>query len=306
MTIFDLFSKRQRRLRGEVPDVYVYDKLASQLRVQVVHIIRDAVGEDHYGSDYAKGAYKSIHDALCREYGLFELTKHAQSHGESVFNYFLNADNTEQALDVIELALRVIDTYIRKDEYRYNTDRKMSADDAISELNQRFKEHGVGFQFESGELLRVDSQFMHSEAVKPALAVLRGKHYKGASEEFLKAHEHYRHGRHKECLVESLKAFESTMKAICQKRKWPYQPSDSAKALIDICLSKGLIPSYLQSQFSSLRGLLESGVPTVRNKLGGHGQGSQPTTVPEHTARYALNLTATNILFLTESEQLLP
>lgn len=219
-----------------MPDVYVYDKVPAQLRVQIVHIIRDAIGEDHYGADYAKEAYTFIHDALCREYGLFELTKYAESHGESVCNYFLNADNTEHALDVIELAFRVIDTYVRKDEYQYSTDRKMSADDAITELNQRFKEHGVGFQFESGELLRVDSQFMHSEAVKPALVVLRGKHYKGANEEFLKAHEHYRHGRHKECLVESLKAFESTMKAICHKRKWPYQQSDTAKALIDICL----------------------------------------------------------------------
>jgi len=305
MTIYDLFSKRQRRLRGEVPDVYVYDKVPSQLRVQVIHIIRDAIGKDHYGTEYAKGTYTFIHDALCREYGLFELTKYAQSHGESVCNYLLNANNAEHALDVIELAFRVIDTYIRKDEYQYNTDCKMSADEAITELNQRFKEHGVGFQFESGKLLRVDSQFMHFEAVKPALMVLHGKHYKGANEEFLRAHEHYRHGRHKECLVESLKAFESTMKAICHKRKWPYQQSDTAKALIGICLGNGLIPSYMQSQFSSLRGLLESGVPTIRNKLGGHGQGSQPTTVPEHTARFALNLTATNILFLVESEQLL-
>ena len=306
MTIFDLFSKRQRRLRGEVPDVYVYDQLPPPFRVQVVHIIRDAVGQDHYGANYAKEAYKFIHDALCREYGLFELTKYADSHQESVFNYLLNAADIEQALDVIELAFRVIHTHISKNEYQYNTDRKMTADAAIAELNQRFKEHGVGFQFESGELLRVDSQFMHSEAVKPALTVLRGKDYKGANEEFLKAHEHYRHGRYKECLVDSLKAFESTMKAICQKRKWPYQQSDTAKALVEICLNGGLLPPYMQAQFGALRGLLESGVPTVRNKLGGHGQGSQPISVSEHTARYALNLTASNILFLTESEQLLP
>ena len=43
MAIFDLFSKRQRRARGEVPDVYVYDKLPQELRVQIVHIIKEGV-----------------------------------------------------------------------------------------------------------------------------------------------------------------------------------------------------------------------------------------------------------------------
>ena len=38
MSIFDIFSKRQKKLRGEVPDVYVYDKLPSPLRVQIIQI----------------------------------------------------------------------------------------------------------------------------------------------------------------------------------------------------------------------------------------------------------------------------
>lgn len=144
---------------------------------------------------------------------------------------------------------------------------------------------------------------MQSEAVKPTLAILREKIYRGANEEFLKAHEHYRHGRHKECLNEALKSFESVMKAICAKHKWTFDQNDTAKSLIDICLKNGLIPQYLQSQFSSLRSVLESGIPTVRNKLGGHGQGASITNVTEPMARYALNLTASNILFLAEHER---
>ena len=41
MGIFDLFSKRQKRLRGEAPDVYTYDEIPEPLRVQIVHIFRD-------------------------------------------------------------------------------------------------------------------------------------------------------------------------------------------------------------------------------------------------------------------------
>lgn len=46
MAIFDLFSKRQKSLRGDVPDVYVYDNLPDALRVQIVHIWTDALGND--------------------------------------------------------------------------------------------------------------------------------------------------------------------------------------------------------------------------------------------------------------------
>lgn len=228
MAIFDLFSKRQKRARGETPDVYIYDQLPSQLRIQIVHIVRDALGKDHYGCHHAKDAYELINDVLCREYGLFELTKHPSSTAESVFNHFLGNSKVEQALDFVELAFRAIDRLTRGSSYQYNTDRRIEPDDAIQELNDRLKEHGIGFQYESGELIRVDSQFIHAEAVKPTLALLREHMYAGANEEFLKAHEHYRHGRNKECLNEALKSFESVMKAICTKHNWSFSPSDTA------------------------------------------------------------------------------
>lgn len=34
MAILDIFSKRQARLRGEVPDMYRYDEVPQKLRVQ--------------------------------------------------------------------------------------------------------------------------------------------------------------------------------------------------------------------------------------------------------------------------------
>lgn len=302
MGVFDLFSKRQRRARGEMPDVYVYDKLPHELRVQIVHIIRDAFGEDNYGTQNAAGAYEFVKQTLCREYGRFELIERPKSDQHSVFNFFLEQESVERALDVVELCFKMIENVIAQNHtYRYNTVRKIEAPAAIAELNERFKEHGVGFQFESSELIRIDSEFLHSEAVKPTLTVLRGSGFKGANEEFLLAHEHYRHGRHKECLVDCLKSFESTMKAICKLRSWSIQPSDTAKSLIATCFNNNLLPAYLESQFSSLRSLLESGVPTVRNKNGGHGQGVEPISVPEYMARYALNMTATSILFLVEA-----
>lgn len=206
----------------------------------------------------------------------------------------------------MEIFFRQIEKCIANNYYSYkrHTTSTQDPDDAIAELNSRFKESGVGYQFESSELIRVDSQFIHSEVVKPVLRLLGSeKVYRGANNEFLSAHEHYRHKRYKECLNDCLKSFESLMKAIHEKHSWPYNQNDTAKKLINSCLTNKLVPEYLQNQFSSIRTLLESGIPTVRNKEGGHGQGTEVSTVPEYLASYTLNLTATNLLFLVNCEK---
>jgi hypothetical protein len=101
-------------------------------------------------------------------------------------------------------------------------------------LNTRFKEHGVGFQFTDREIVRVDSKLIHAEVVIPALIVLRAPEFSNAQSEFLSAFEHYRHGRHAEALVDCYKCFESTMKVICDKRKWPHGPNASAAELVKV------------------------------------------------------------------------
>ncbi len=304
MTVFDLFSKRQKKLKGDKSDVYQYDDIPHNLRVQIVHIVTDTVGKSTAYSSSTNEVYGQIHRILCKEYGKFTLKEHAQSDYEAVYDSFLASRDYEYCLDVIELSFKFIDTFVREKTWEFHGLVQQTPDDAIGELNCRFKESCIGYQFESGWIVRIDSQLIHAEAVKPAMQLLGStKIYAGANDEFLKAHEHYRHKRNKECLVDCLKALESLMKAICDTNKWKYEKTDTAQRLINICLEKQLIPTYLQSQFSSLRSLLESGIPTVRNKEGGHGQGIEISTVPEHLAAYALHLTASNILFLAQCQK---
>lgn len=313
MGIFELFSKRQKQLRGDLPDVYSYDTIPQPLRVQVVHIWQDTIGDaNQYPARYygAYGAYKLIVEALCREYGVFRLTG-AKEYGDRNYlselaNFVLQEQETEKVLDAIELSFRVIDRMTRNYQYLGRQQASEMADQAIAELNARFQEHAVGFQFSDGEIIRVDSKLLHAEVVKPALALLREKEYTGAQAEFLKAHEHYRHGNTKEVLTECLKALESVMKAICDKRKWQYPPNATSSTLIQCCFDNGLVPTFWTQQFSALRSTLESGVPTARNKLGGHGQGSSIVSVPQHLVAYVLHMTASAIVFLVESERSLP
>jgi hypothetical protein len=255
-----------------------------------------------YGQNRAWHMIKWIHDALCREYGLFRLGHTGEPYFNSLTDFFLQCSDTDRVIDVIELSFRVIDRIVRDEPGRY-TGTEVSPDDAIEELNTRFREHGFGFEYQSGELIRIDSKLIHREAVKPALQLLANKKFQGANDEFLKAFEHYRHGRHKEALNECLKSFESTLKTICKRRKWNVDGGATAKTLIDVCLNNGLLPQFLQTQFSALRSLLESGIPTGRNKLSGHGQGTDAVAVPRYFASYILHLTATTILLLVEADE---
>jgi len=242
---------------------------------------------------------------LCREYGVFQLSRNIMDTPDNkVVDFVMNHAGHEQVLDAIEVSFRLATRRITSNYYGSQL-RREAIDNAVAELNARFRALGIGYQYESGEMIRVDSQLIHGEVVKPALVLLSAKEYAGANAEFLKAFEHYRKGDTKECLNECLKAFESTMKAICTKRNWAFKATDAAKELIDVCLKNNLIPSLIQSHIGGVRAALESGIPTVRNRLSGHGQGATVVDVPLHYAGYMLHLTATTIQFLVESEKAL-
>ena len=310
MAIVDLFHKRQKKLRGEYPDVYQYDELPDKLKVQMVHLWDETIKADYSGGGWNPSSLnrehlKKCYKSLCKEIGVFKLDEEDSdneiyiTYFESISNYFLSEDNTEQALSVIELMMQTISSFAR--EYRYKV--SINVDESINELNQRFREHGVGYQYENGQIIRVDSEFIHAEAVKPALQLLSNPIYKGAQEEFLKAHEHYRHGRYDSALTDCLKAFESTMKIIIHKRSWVCDKNAASKKLIDCCLANELIPKFWTDQFNSLSNILTSSVGTPRNKLSGHGKGNDDIEVPEHIIQYVLHMTASTIVFLIKADE---
>jgi hypothetical protein len=315
MAVWDLYSKRRKRELGQLADVFTYDSIPSALRTQVVHMWDEAIGIPYQSgvtghTDKIQDTYLQIAQILRREYGVFKLSNSRDPDDkrearEDLVNWFLKEPDNERVLDAIELTFRIIEVYCGKDNYLQRRDNKQISEGVLVELNTRFKEHGVGYQFAEGKLLRMDSQLVHTEAVIPALAVLRGEHLAGAQEEFLSAFEHYRHGKKEEALVDACKSFESTMKAICDKRGWAYDKNKAtASDLVNICFSQGLIPSFWQGHFAALRTVLQSGIPTARNRQAGHGAGTQARPEPpDELVGYVLHMTASTILFLSEAER---
>jgi uncharacterized protein DUF7014/AbiJ-like protein len=306
MGVFETFTKRGTRLQNAgKQDLYQYDVSPREFRVQVIHIWNGAIG--NYDRSYHNSAWTTLHSTLIRELGVFRLSQDPSDIAGDCKSFLLQAD-TPGALDIIDLSFRVIDLGVREFDAYETSDLgiRQLADDAIEELNYRFREHGLGYQFVEHMLVRVDSQFVHSEVVKPALSLLNASGFDGPADEFVRAFDHYRHGRNKEAVAEALKSFESTMKTICAARKWAHAPNATAKPLLDALFSHGLIPAELVSHFSGLRSAMESGLPTLSNRTSRHGQGAVPTQIPPYFAAHAMHLLASNIIFLVEAHKALP
>ena len=167
MAVFELYSKRRARELGNVPDVYEYDKIPEALKVQIIHIWSDAIGipyvTTHRDSSISniRSTYHAIAQVLRREYGLFKLVPNSdpdeKAHSQDELkNWFLRETNADRILDAVELSARFIERACSRTDYIPTRQNKEICKQAIEELNKRFQENGVGYQYMDGIIVRVD------------------------------------------------------------------------------------------------------------------------------------------------------
>jgi hypothetical protein len=316
MGVYETFSQRLKKEQGEgIADVFTYDKIPSNLKVQIIQIMDDTIGKYEKYSEYHENReppstkiWEYLHKTLLKEFGVFYLgvggsnkDKAQQVKGDLLYD----ATETSRNLDLIQLVFQVIKSEVGKwsPAVRLQSNATQTASDAIDELNKRFLQHAVGYQFENGILIRVDSEFAHKELIKPVLQMLQKEGFEGALSEFLKAHEHYRSQNTKDAMTWALKSFESTIKTICDARNWSYSQKATATPLVEILIENELLPKELQSHFSCLVATLKNGLPTLRNNKAGHGDGQKTLELPPCYASYAINLAATSIMFLIQAHR---
>jgi hypothetical protein len=132
------------------------------------------------------------------------------------------------------------------------------------------------------------------------LALLTDPLFHKANEDFMTAHGHYRAKHYKDCVTAANRAFESTLKAICYAEGWQYKKTDRAADLVKLVRTQGLFTHDFERGLDSYVAMLKTGLPGVRNDAGAHGEGLASAAVAPEIARFAVNMTATNILFLGE------
>lgn len=308
MTIFRLFSQREAEAANpERIDVYQYDNIPPNLRVQINQISLEALGKAGELGDQIitrnsdNNLWVLIEKIFLREKGLNNIGRDNFS-GVRIIT-FMQDCSTSDWLDFLELI--VVGIQIMGDDQHYSERRQWSVsvepEKAIEEINYRLRRAGVGYQVEENRLIRVDSQFIHSEIVKPALALLSGTGFDGPRQEFLSAHKHYRAGEYRQAVGLAANALESTFKAIFDQKGWQYRKGARISDLLKVARENHLWPEYLDASFDQLVATLQSGLPKIRDNDSAHGQGAQPKDVPEYIAAYALHLAASKIVFISEA-----
>lgn len=310
MAIFELYSQRQANaLKTENSDVYQYNDIPCTLRNQIKQIALEGLGLGHFKqySRYEENEWwYNIEKIFLREKGLDSLQRTGDPADRILL--YMQICQTEDWLDLLEL-ITISITALGKTEYsldRAQWDVSTSAHDAIDEINYRLRQAGVGYQIEDTRLIKIDSQFIHAEIVKPTLMLLSKKGFKGPKDEFLCAHQHYRAGEYRQAVAMAANAFESTFKAIFEHKQWPYKKGARISDLMKVARTHKLWPNYLDNNFDQLVATLQNGLPKIRDNEASHGQGAETKQVPPYIAAYALHLAATNIVFLVEAAKLSP
>ena len=168
--------------------------------------------------------------------------------------------------------------------------------DIIAELNHRFRENGVGYEFnyEANEIVRIDNQVLHQEAIRPAIHLLADPTYKTANEEYLAALEDYKKGDLGDCLTKCCSSLESVMKIICDKKGWQHDPKAKTGPLLKIVLPKLGLPPFFEQPLIVIASMRHTLSPS-------HGAGTKERRVDEYMARYALNASGSAIVLLVEA-----
>lgn len=270
-------------------DIYEYENIPTLFKRQF-----GAIVAEFYSSTISSNLnfWSSLSREIRIEFGEINLGYGGDPRTE-VLNYFLKSEGIN-TLDLVDIIVKYLC------DNSYLNDRSEVVE-AVKKINQKFKQNGLGYEIVGSHLFRIDNQFIHSEIVKLSIRLLQEEKFHSVSDEFLKAHEHFKNGDYKDAIVNAGKSFESAMKKICVEKNYPYNAQkDTASTLINILLKSEFIPSYMQNQFVGLKNTLENSVPTLRNRFGGHGQGELVVNVPESIVKYTINLCATNIVFLIE------
>jgi hypothetical protein len=291
---FDVFSRRSAA--SSEPRAGITDTL----RNRVILLCRDLIGP----TGYAENFWEEIHQKLEYLHGTPVLVPRANPrHRADDVLHFLAQCDSQHFLDFIEYIFQV-DSFWRVNDKQGVVDKInlfLDTDDLpyfltdYVEITEQGEWRGaVTTTVRVGAFPQVvlkEHRLTHAESVAPVLHLLTSPEYASANAEFLDALQDYRHRDYCDCLTKCGSAFESVMKVVCDKNKWPYKHTDIAATLIDTIVSRsGMEPFFTQPLML---------IATLRNRLSkAHGAGTQAKTVSAAVAQFAVSATAAAILLI--------
>ena len=303
-TIFDVFSRRQvchqQRELGDLSD---------QLRNRILLLYRDIFsgawgppGSSAYSTgDFTPEFWQEMHNALQHLYGRFKLSTYNERNNVDDILSFLTICETSEFFDFIELS------------FKSNTFRRIMYDketDVVNAINEIFRVEDAPYQLtgivkirknEKGapykkvssfpQIILLESEVIHEEAIAPALSILGASHFETANTEFRAALNEYKEGQHDNCLTKCGSAFESVLKILCKRNEWPFSETDTITPLLKAIIKNSSLDSFFEQPLTL--------IATIRNHLSSsHGAGNNPRIAEQHVAQYMISITAASLVLL--------
>lgn len=309
--IFDAFSTR--------PEAAAKPKhvIPERTRTRILMLCGEVFSNQHESSGYIAGRgnyvqefWDEIHRFLRYRQGREQLHAGARSPMEDALQ-FLSVCPGEQFLDFVEDIFQVnvlfhvgyrasalvedINALFRQDDLPYSLTPfvEQSGREMVTSGPLAGDEYDVTRTVAWPRVIMRESGIVHAHAIQPVLELLSRSEYKSANSEYLAALEDYRKDQFGDCLTKCGSALESVLKVICHRKRWTYDQNATAGALVKIYLGKTKLDSYFDSMLMT--------TAVLRNKLSAsHGAGVATKDIPRHVALYAVNVTASAILFVTQ------
>jgi len=160
------------------------------------------------------------------------------------------------------------------------------------EVNAAMQEEGCPWLLCDGMFFQVDSAFLDEHVLARAHELLATGQFEGALQEFAEARNDFASRDYKGTVHNACKAFESVLKAVEDRQDG--NAKELIKGLEGVGFYDGL-PGKFGSGFGQT---VLMGLPFIRNRMGGHGQGSEVVDVPPCIAELALHLAGRYIVLI--------
>src|ERR1019366_10647117 len=169
--IFETFAHRKRlQSRKGEPEIYTYDQAPEHMRHQICVALAEGIAVYYGRVGYnepppnADGIWGSI-DRLCRkELESYLSYLHESNLSLRILNYIRNVQDIDDFLSAVEIGCRCHSIISNVFEHKARGAEQKAAD-AIEEINARFEQHSVGYRFDNGQIIRVDSKLTHAEII---------------------------------------------------------------------------------------------------------------------------------------------
>jgi AbiJ N-terminal domain 4 len=219
MIFDDLYSRRN----ANPCEQFIYDSIPEGCRLQIKYIVNDFFDHNHIAEFCDENIWPSIREGLKRLHqtkSLYHEALHKTFGGyinpsAEVLGYLEEEQDFNKTMDTIEVICRVV-TNIEKMVSGSGYQILVRPEHAIINLNVCLSNNCIGYKFEGNMLIRIDNELLYSNITKNVIVLLSNPDYFNINTEYMPALRHYRVSDYEDCIVNCKKAFESTMKVICE------------------------------------------------------------------------------------------